>query len=87
MTGARMMWRAVLFSVLATPHKPGEASFYVFNRVENDTIRWVFTKRLRSKNYSIATRRCSTSSILDSEPPRFEVRIYQDDAWVEPSRL
>jgi len=42
MTGARMMWRAVLFSVLATPHKPGEASFYVFNRVENDTIRWVF---------------------------------------------
>ena len=30
------------FFCLGNPHKSGETSFYVFNRVENDTIRWVF---------------------------------------------
>jgi hypothetical protein len=35
------MCRAVPFFRLGNPHKPGEISFYVFNRVENDTTRWV----------------------------------------------
>ena len=41
MNGARTMCRAPPFFRLGVPQKPRETSFYVFNRVENGSIRWV----------------------------------------------
>ena len=35
------MCRALPFFRLGAPQKPRETSFYVFNRVENGSIRWV----------------------------------------------
>jgi hypothetical protein len=41
MNGARTMCRAVPFFRLGAPQQPQETSFYVFNRVENGSFRWI----------------------------------------------
>ena len=41
MDGSRTMCRALPFLRLGPPQKPQDTSFYVFNRIENGSVRWV----------------------------------------------
>ena len=41
MSGARTMCRALPFFRRGAAQRPRDTSFYVFNRVENGSIRWV----------------------------------------------
>jgi hypothetical protein len=40
-SGARTMCHAIPFFRLGVPQRPQETSFYVFNRIEKGSIRWI----------------------------------------------
>ena len=49
MNGARTMCGAMPFFRLGAPQRPEETSFYVFNRVENDGLRWISYQETREQ--------------------------------------
>jgi hypothetical protein len=51
MSGARTVCRAVPFFRLGAPQQPQETSFYVFNRVENGSFRWISYQEAREQEF------------------------------------
>jgi hypothetical protein len=51
MSGARTMCRALPFFRLGAPQRPQETSFYVFNRVENGSFRWISYQETQEQDF------------------------------------
>jgi hypothetical protein len=91
MSGARTMCRALPFFRIGAPQKPQETSFYVFNRVENGSFRWVsyqrqnhLSNRIFETYTDIVDACCAAWNAIVSEPKRIASIAIRDWASVSP---